>query len=113
MVDGPALGQGAVYVGNLAGEIKAFDERTGALRWTFSEKQPGDPGYCVRPAAGRKGEVFGLSASGRIACIDAATGLKRWIEKPGGALYTQGLGGRRRHLAGGRPGRHPGCRRSG
>ncbi|MBI3927817.1 MAG: PQQ-binding-like beta-propeller repeat protein, partial [Armatimonadetes bacterium] len=36
VVDGPALGQGAVYVGNLAGEIKAFDERTGALRWTFS-----------------------------------------------------------------------------
>jgi outer membrane protein assembly factor BamB len=84
---------GFAVAGNLAVTIEqrrdqeavvGYDTATGAERWVhsypalFSEKLGGDGPRATPTIAG--GDVFSLGATGRLVCLDAATGKEKWAK---------------------------------
>lgn len=83
----PAVGYGRLFTANAAGQLLAFDTRTGARAWTFATKR------CVAssPAVGRDeyGTVYesflslppcvgSKNADGEVVAVSVGTGTLRW-----------------------------------
>ena len=74
---GPATGAagGRVYVGTHAGDFFAVDAASGSVAWKFAAGAAIDGGACL----GNNRIVFG-DESGKVHCLDAATGKPVWAE---------------------------------
>jgi outer membrane protein assembly factor BamB len=69
----PAIVDGVVYIGDLDGELRAFDLKTGDKKWEY----PTDSGF-MAPAAVSNGRVYIGDMDGRMHCVNAATGKGIW-----------------------------------
>jgi quinohemoprotein ethanol dehydrogenase len=80
----PLFVDGVLYVTTAWSNVKAYDARTGALRWDFDAKVPRDWGTFAccdvvnRGAAVWNGRVYVGTIDGRLLAIDAATGQQVW-----------------------------------
>ena len=70
----PVVAYGMVYVGNLAGQFRALDARTGAVNWTFTIADV--PIHST--AAVVNGVVYFLAENGNLYARDALTGAAIW-----------------------------------
>lgn len=69
----PIVTDGKVIVGDLAGDLIAFDGRSGDEAWRF----PAKAGFS-ESAAAASGLVFAADLGGTLHGIDASTGVERW-----------------------------------
>ena len=88
LASSPVVGGGMVIAVGTDGVVNAFDEQTGARRWTYQMKVDDDLvssafGGGASYAAGR---VYATNGVGEVAAIDAATGAEIWKVKPAGPL---------------------------
>ncbi|MXP13741.1 PQQ-binding-like beta-propeller repeat protein [Altererythrobacter confluentis] len=88
LASSPVVGGGMVIAVGTDGVVNAFDEQTGARRWTYQMKVDDDLvssafGGGASYAAGR---VYATNGVGEVAAIDAATGDEIWKVKPAGPL---------------------------
>ncbi len=80
----PLYVDGVLYVTTAWSNVKAYDARTGAPRWSFDAKVPrewGSRACCDvvnRGAAAWVGKVYVGTIDGRLLAIDAATGVLAW-----------------------------------
>jgi PQQ-dependent dehydrogenase (methanol/ethanol family) len=80
----PLFVDGVLYVTTAWSNVKAYDARSGALRWSFDAKVPGEWGTFAccdvvnRGVAVWDGKVFVGTLDGRLVAIDAATGTLVW-----------------------------------
>lgn len=87
MVSGaPVTGNGAVYIGDLAGYLYAFDEEDGSLLWStcLEAACPGPfffSGILGSPLI-KGGVVYIGTLSGSLVAVDAATGNILWTHSP-------------------------------
>ena len=76
----PAVIEGKVYVGTLAGKVFALNANTGSQVWVF---QTG--GYVKSSPAVAGGEVFVGSEDGKLYALNANTGVQLWSYDTGNA----------------------------
>src|SRR5262245_45272342 len=81
----PAVADGRVYVGSQNGQLRAFDESTGAFLWAAATEPISRSGAVV---ANGLVYVSALSGNGaNVYAMDAVTGAVLWQEEvPGGSL---------------------------
>jgi outer membrane protein assembly factor BamB len=79
------VSDGIAYFANLAGDLCAFDARTGALLW-WQYLTPSMPAFTSAPAT-YKGSVF-VSDGSRLWAFDAKTGQMRWAKGDAYATYS-------------------------
>ena len=92
----PLVIDGVMYVTSAWSKVFALDAKTGAPRWTYDPKVPGQVGVnaCCdavnRGVAAWKGRVYLGTLDGRLIALDAATGKPAWevATVPAGARYT-------------------------
>ena len=80
----PLVIDGVLYVSTAWSLVKAYDAKTGALRWSYDPKVPrelGVRGCCdvvSRGVAAWKGEIFVATFDGRLMALDARNGQPVW-----------------------------------
>src|SRR4029079_14800490 len=80
----PIFVDGVLYVTTAWSNVRAYDARTGALRWSFDAKVPGEWGTYAccdvvnRGVAVWDGKVYVGTLDGRLVALDAATGAPVW-----------------------------------
>jgi alcohol dehydrogenase (cytochrome c)/quinohemoprotein ethanol dehydrogenase len=80
----PIVVDGTMYVSTAWSKVKALDAKTGALKWEFDPKVPGEWGVkaCCdvvnRGVAVWKGKVYVGTIDGRLIALDAANGKQVW-----------------------------------
>jgi len=80
----PLYVDGVLYVTTAWSNVKAYDARSGELRWSFDAKVPRDWGTFAccdvvnRGVAVWSGKVYVGTLDGRLLAIDAATGTLAW-----------------------------------
>jgi quinohemoprotein ethanol dehydrogenase len=80
----PIYVDGVLYVTTAWSNVQAYDARTGALRWSFDAKVPGEWGTYAccdvvnRGVAVWNGKVYVGTLDGRLVALDAATGTPVW-----------------------------------
>lgn len=77
----PTIAEGCVLFGTDGGMIYAVDAATGALRWRFYTKEPGEveePGAIRTAAAVWRGVVYISSTQGWLYALDLQTGGVKW-----------------------------------
>jgi outer membrane protein assembly factor BamB len=79
----PAIVNGIVYCGFADNTVRAFDEITGALKWTYTTG--GNAAYSS-PAASN-GIVYVGSGDYYLYALDAVTGALKWRYATGGVIY--------------------------
>ena len=92
----PLVIDGIMYVTSAWSKVFALDAKTGAPRWTYDPKVPGQAGVnaCCdvvnRGVAAWQGRVYVGTLDGRLIALDAATGTPVWevMTVPAGARYT-------------------------
>jgi len=88
LVAEPVAADGRVYTIDTLARVRAFDIQTGAMLWEHQvrgENSPSDAlfGGGVTYDGGR---VYATNGAGDAAALDAATGNRIWMVKPGGPL---------------------------
>ncbi len=73
----PLVAEGAVYVGDEAGTIHAFEARSGRELWTAPLRSDAFLPIVARPAL-CGGLLLVADAGGRVAAMDPASGAERW-----------------------------------
>jgi len=80
----PLVIDGVLYVSTAWSLVKAFDAKTGALKWAYDPKVPREVGAkaCCdavnRGVAAWKGKIYVGTLDGRLVALDAATGKPLW-----------------------------------
>ncbi len=74
----PIVVGAAVYLEDLSGNVRKFDQRTGALVWTSNQSDAGKPMIGPNGVAVDRGKVFAVSGRGDIVALDAMTGVVVW-----------------------------------
>jgi outer membrane protein assembly factor BamB len=74
VVASPLLAKGLVFVGAFDGVLRAYDQETGALKWSFTTR---DHLY-ASPALLKDDTVVQASADGTVYALDALTGTLKW-----------------------------------
>ncbi len=74
----PIVVGGAVYLEDLSGNVRKFDQRTGALVWTSNQSDAGKPMIGPNGVAVDRDKVFAVSGRGDIVALDATTGAVVW-----------------------------------
>ncbi|HVN00845.1 MAG TPA: PQQ-dependent dehydrogenase, methanol/ethanol family [Caulobacteraceae bacterium] len=80
----PLVVDGTLYTTTTWSKVYAFDAATGALKWSFDPKVPGEDGFkaCCdvvnRGVAVWKGKVYVGTIAGQLIALDAATGKPVW-----------------------------------
>ncbi|HZZ87192.1 MAG TPA: PQQ-dependent dehydrogenase, methanol/ethanol family [Caulobacteraceae bacterium] len=80
----PLVVDGTLYTTTTWSKVYAFDAATGALKWSFDPKVPGEDGFkaCCdvvnRGVAVWKGKVYVGTIAGQLIALDAATGVPVW-----------------------------------
>ncbi len=69
----PTIGGGRVFVGGYDGSVRAYDARSGKLRW-----QVRTGGAIAGQILWQGGRVYAGSEDGMLYCLDAASGAVRW-----------------------------------
>ncbi len=84
----PVVGGGQLFVMDTAGVVRAFDARSGALRWQqgFQIKGDGSNSVYGGGAAYADGRVYITTGMGEVAALDANDGKVVWKVKPAGPL---------------------------
>ncbi len=81
-----AVAFGRVYAGDVDNRVYSFDEKSGAIAWTFSA---GDYVYSGIAAADTKGTgptVYFGSHDRKVYAVDAKSGQQKWSEAAGGQI---------------------------
>jgi outer membrane protein assembly factor BamB len=71
---GIGQGEGMLMVGTFKGEVLAFDEKSGSPLWTALVSSE-----VLSPPQAASGMVVVRTGDGRIFCLDAGTGKRKWI----------------------------------
>jgi quinohemoprotein ethanol dehydrogenase len=80
----PLFIDGVLYVTTAWSNVRAYDARTGSLRWSYDAKVPrewGSRACCDvvnRGAAAWDGKIYVGTIDGRLVALDAATGAVEW-----------------------------------
>jgi PQQ-dependent dehydrogenase (methanol/ethanol family) len=80
----PLVVDGTLYTTTTWSKVYAFDAATGALKWSFDPKVPGEDGFkaCCdvvnRGVAAWNGKVYVGTIAGQLIALDAATGKPVW-----------------------------------
>jgi quinohemoprotein ethanol dehydrogenase len=80
----PLMVDGTLYTTTTWSKVFAFDAASGALKWSFDPKVPGEDGFkaCCdvvnRGVAVWKGKVYVATIAGQLIALDAATGKPVW-----------------------------------
>jgi PQQ-dependent dehydrogenase (methanol/ethanol family) len=80
----PLVVDGTLYTTTTWSKVYAFNAATGALKWSFDPKVPGEDGFkaCCdvvnRGVAVWKGKVYVGTIAGQLIALDAATGVPVW-----------------------------------
>lgn len=85
---GPIVMGGQVFTMDTAGEVRAFDARTGAVAWTARikvAKKSSDAAF-GGGVGGSDGRVFATTGFGIVAAFDAGTGTELWRRTIGSPL---------------------------
>lgn len=69
----PAILDGVVYIGDLDGEVYAFDLKSGKKKWTYET----DSGFIASPAV-KDGLLYVGDFDGRLHCLDISNGKLKW-----------------------------------
>jgi outer membrane protein assembly factor BamB len=80
---GPVVLGGRVFTMDTAGDVRAFDAKTGATAWTARitlPKKNSDAAF-GGGVSGGEGRVFATTGYGVVAAFDAATGTELWRQK--------------------------------
>jgi len=88
LVAEPVVADGRVYTIDTSARVRAFDLQSGAMIWEHQVRGENSPpealfGGGVTFDGGR---VYATNGAGDAAALDAATGNRVWIAKPGGPL---------------------------
>ncbi len=78
----PSVGAGLVYVCSAVDGMQAFDETTGAVQWTFSNRSS-----FSSPAIGPTGNVYFGDTGGVVHAVDGTTGQEIWSYQTGSIIY--------------------------
>jgi outer membrane protein assembly factor BamB len=84
VLDTPAVVNGIVYLGFYDGTIRAFDETTGAQKWSY---QTGEFAGYSSPAVSN-GIVYAGSGDTYLYALDAVTGALKWRFATGNQIYS-------------------------
>jgi outer membrane protein assembly factor BamB len=81
---GPSVADGKVFIVDHKGDkdiVRALDLDKGTEVWRFEYKDAGkhNYGYTQSTPAYDKGMLYTMSCEGKVHCIDARTGKKRWM----------------------------------
>jgi outer membrane protein assembly factor BamB len=85
---GPVVMGGRVYTMDTAGQVRAFDARSGALSWSAKivlPKKSSDAAF-GGGVGGADGRIFATTGFGIVAAFDAGTGTELWRQKIGSPL---------------------------
>jgi outer membrane protein assembly factor BamB len=84
----PVVGGGQLFVMDTEGVVRAFDAKSGALRWQqgFQIKGDGSNSIYGGGAAFADGRVYITTGMGEVAALDAIDGKVVWKVKPAGPL---------------------------
>jgi outer membrane protein assembly factor BamB len=84
----PVVGNGQLIAMDTEGVVRAFDARSGAIRWSqgFQIKGDGSNSVYGGGAAYADGRVYITTGLGEVAALDAADGKVIWRVKPAGPL---------------------------
>ncbi len=84
----PVVGAGQLFVMDTEGVVRAFDAKSGALRWQqgFQIKGDGSNSVYGGGAAFADGRVYITTGLGEVAALDATDGKVIWKVKPAGPL---------------------------
>lgn len=80
----PLVVDGVLYTTTAWSKVFAFDARTGAKKWSYDPKVPGERGFSAccdvvnRGVAVWNGKVYVGTLDGRLIALDAATGAEKW-----------------------------------
>src|SRR5690606_35536784 len=80
----PLVIDGVIYVSTAWSKVRAYDARTGEMRWSHDPQVPGEWGVNVccdvvnRGLAAWEGKIFVGTLDGRLIPLDAATGEELW-----------------------------------
>lgn len=85
---GPVVLGGRVFTMDTAGQVRAFDARTGGLAWSARITLPRKNSDAAfgGGVGGADGRVFATTGFGIIAAFDAGTGAELWRQKVGSPL---------------------------
>ncbi len=88
LASSPVIGGGMVIAVGTDGVVNAFDEQSGARRWTYQMKVDDDLASSAfgGGASYSAGRVYATNGVGEVAAIDATTGAEIWKVKPAGPL---------------------------
>ncbi len=80
----PLMVDGVIYTTTAWSKVFAFDAKTGAKKWEYDPKVPGERAFSAccdvvnRGAAIWDGKVYVGTLDGRLIALDAATGAEKW-----------------------------------
>lgn len=80
----PLVANGVLYTTTAWSKVYAFDAKTGAKKWSYDPKVPGERGFSAccdvvnRGAAIWGDKIFVGTLDGRLIALDAATGQEKW-----------------------------------
>jgi outer membrane protein assembly factor BamB len=84
----PVIADGRVYTIDTMARVRAFDAQTGAQIWEHQVRQEASPREALYGGGVSfdNGHLYVTNGAGDVAALDAATGNRQWIVKPGGPL---------------------------
>lgn len=84
----PVIGGGQLFAMDTEGVLRAYDAKTGALRWQQGFQIKGDGSNAVYGggASWSDGRVYVTTGIGEVAALDASDGKVLWKVKPSGPL---------------------------
>lgn len=84
----PVIGGGSLFVVDTDGTVHAFDEQTGARRWSHRMEVAGNLQNAAfgGGASYDGGRVYATNGVGEVVALDAGTGAQVWKAKPAGPL---------------------------
>ena len=88
LVAEPVVGAGRVYTIDTNARVRAFDLQTGATVWEHQLRGENSPSEALFGGGVTfdNGRVYATNGAGDAAALDAATGNRIWLVKPGGPL---------------------------
>ncbi|GEM_PF-4722110 len=83
IVSSPVVADGYVLIGSIDGYLRAYDESSGLLLWSYQATEP----IAATPLV-NQGRVYVVDRRGTLACLTLASGAVEWTRSVGGQGFS-------------------------